>query len=337
MKSPIRVLMLTSEWPSPELPHHVPFLLQQIEFLRRAGVEIDVFSFRGARNPINYLRAWRRLRKHLDSKSYDVVHAQFGQSGLLPWPKKLPLVVTFHGCEILGVKDAQGRTTLPGRMMRALCKPVAWGADAVVVVSKQMKKYLPSSVSPHVLPTGVDLDSMPSMPSIQEARRLFDLPQDEKLALFVGNPDMTHPEGQRKRYSLAQQAVDLLNQRYPVKLVIGWGYPHNDIIKLMHACDVLVVVSRQEGSPTIVKEALACNLPVVSVIVGDVPERLEGVEGCEICPDDRPETIADALERVLRRGKRIDGQKVMKNLDEQVLAQKMIDIYRSVMNGKYSD
>ena len=97
---------------------------------------------------------------------------------------------------------------------------------------------------------------------------------------------------------------------------------------MMYACDVLVVTSRTEGSPTIVKEALACELPVVSVIVGDVVERLSGIEGCEIVPDDRPESIAAALERTLSRGGRLTSRKFIEQLDEKVLANKLIGISR---------
>ncbi len=79
------------------------------------------------------------------------------------------------------------------------------------------------------------------------------------------------------------------------------------------------------------KEALACNLPVVSVPVGDVPERLRDVEGCEVTPDDRPESLAAALERVLRRGGRVDGRSAVQSLDERVLTQRVIEIYRAVL------
>jgi len=87
----------------------------------------------------------------------------------------------------------------------------------------------------------------------------------------------------------------------------------------------------QEGSPNAVKEALACNLPVVSVAVGDVPLRLRGVAGCEVCADDRPETIAAGLERVLRSGGRSNGRDALKDLDEASLTAKVIDVYRSVL------
>jgi len=321
----IRVLMLSNAWPTAEYPHAVPFLVQQVNFLRQAGVEVDVFSYRGAQKPMNYVRAWRRLRKQIDPSRYDLVHAQFGQSALLPWPRQMPLVVTFHGDDILGIKGDDGRTTLGGRVLQRLLRLISIRADAVIIVSDQMRDHIPASVPLHLLPTGVDLDALPSLPR-EEARRQLGLPLDERLVLFVGNPDDPY-----KRYGLAKQAVDHLNKRLPARLITGWKMMHRDILVLMHACDVFVMTSFQEGSPTVVKEALACNLPVVSVTVGDVVMRLQGVQGCEVCSDDSPETIAASLERVLRRGERINGRETVKELNEKVLADRLIGIYRSVL------
>ena len=118
---------------------------------------------------------------------------------------------------------------------------------------------------------------------------------------------------------------------------MAWGVPHDDMPYFMSACDALVFTSMQEGSPNVVKEALACNLPVVSVAVGDVADRLHAVAGCELCADERPETIAAALERVLRRGARAGGGRAaVQELDERVLTQRVIDIYRSIMRSPRS-
>lgn len=319
--------MVTSEWPTPENPFLVPFLVQQVEFLRRAGVEVEVFSFRGAKNPMNYLRAWWVFNQRYKCRrtQYDLVHAQFGQSALIPWPKRLPLIITFHGTDLLGELTTDGWRTLRGKLLVWLGRTAARFADAVVIVSDKMRQQLPASVPLHILPTGVDLGSLASV-TREEARRQIGLPLDERLALFVGSPN-----NPLKRYDRAQRAVEVLNQRLPTRLILGWNRPHNEILTLMHACDVLVVTSLSEGSPTIVKEALACNLPIVSVIVGDVVERLDGIDGCEIVPDDKPESIAAALDRILRRGGRIRGTEAIKLLDEKVLANKLIGIYRSIL------
>ena len=95
--------MITSEWPTAELPNTAPFIVQQVKFLRRAGVDVDVFHFRGAKKPLNYIRAWSKLHHKISKNCYSLAHAQFGQSGLLALPKKIPLVVSFRGDDLLGV------------------------------------------------------------------------------------------------------------------------------------------------------------------------------------------------------------------------------------------
>ena len=80
-----------------------------------AGVDLEVFAFKGGKNPYNYVRAWARLRRRLRKRSFDLLHAQFGQSGLLAFPKRVPLVVTFRGSDVLGiVKDGNGQYSKAG-------------------------------------------------------------------------------------------------------------------------------------------------------------------------------------------------------------------------------
>ncbi len=325
MDKPIRVLVIASEWPTPEHPYRAPYLVQHVNFLRRAGVEVDVFPFRGARRPMNYVRARRDLLHHMREHQYDLVHAHFGQSALLPWPKRLPLVVTFHGCDIQGVKRPNGRMSWGGAFLQKLSQLVALRADAVILVSERMRRFVPASVYAPVIPMGLDFDLFPDM-SQAEARRQLGMPPIGKQVLFVGNP-----EEPVKRYQLAKRAVEILNERFPARLVVGWGVLPPQIPIMMRACDVLVMTSIQEGSPCVVKEALACDLPVVSLNVGDVPVRLDGVEGCEVCADERPETIAASLERVLRRGRRVRGREAVLNLDERLLAEQVIGVYRAVL------
>ena len=317
--------MVTSDWLWNSWGGPAVFVARQAEFLRRAGVEVDLFPFRGSRRPGNYAAAWLEVQRRLTRGSYDLVHAQFGQSGLTALPKRVPLVVTFRGDDLEGIIGENGRYIPAGRLLRAVSRTVARQADAAIVVSAHMKRHLPRSVDAHVIPSGIDLDLFRPEPQVQ-ARTRLGLPMEGRLVAFVGNPDLA-----RKRYALAQEAVAIVSRSIPTQLLVGWGKRHHEIVAMLNACDAMVFTSMQEGSPNAVKEALACNLPVVSVPVGDVPLRLEGVKGCELCPDDRAETIAVALERVLRRGGRSEGRAAVQHLNEHFLTERLIDIYRSVI------
>lgn len=320
----IRVLMVTCEWPTPDNPHFVPFIVRQVEFLRKAGVEIDVFSFRGARNPLNYVRAWYDVQQRVRRHSYDLIHAQWGQSAPTALLSGLPLVVTFRGGEGEGIVGDNGRYTFSGHVLRIVSSLVARWADELIVVSNHMRNYLPNRTI-HTVPSGLDFSGLPLIP-IDEARRQLGLSPTKRLVLFVGNPAEA-----RKRYDLAREVVSRLDKSLDAELVVAWQVPHNLIPVYMNACNALLFVSMYEGSPNVVKEALACNLPVVSVAVGDVPERLEGMAGCRVCSDEAPDEIATALTGVLRTNTRIEGRSAVRELDEEVLAQRMIQIYRSAI------
>lgn len=325
MTPKIRVLMVTSDWLWNSWGGPAVFIARQAEFLRREGIEVDLFPFRGARHPANYLTAWKEVRRRVRQGGYDLVHAQFGQSGLTALPKQVPLVVTFRGDDLEGIIGENGRYIPAGWLLRFVSRLVARRADAAIVVSEHMKRYLPRAVAAYVMPSGIDLDLFRPEPR-DTVRQRLGLLGDQRLVLFVGNPGLA-----RKRYGLAQEAVAIVNQTIPTQLVVGWELSHDKIAALMNACDALLCTSMQEGSPNAVKEALACNLPVVSVPVGDVALRLAGVGGCELCSDDRVDTIAAALGRVLLRGKRIDGRSAVRELDERLLTQQLVGVYRSIL------
>jgi teichuronic acid biosynthesis glycosyltransferase TuaC len=255
------------------------------------------------------------------------VHAQWGQSGLLALPKRLPLVVTYRGHDLHGIVGPRGSQTIPGRILQWLCRVVARRADAVLLVSVHMKRFLDAGTPFHVVPSGLDLELFRPIPRAV-ARRHLGWQPDRAAVLFAGNPALP-----RKRYALAQEAVELVGRHMPVQLIVAWGQPHEEMPYLMSGCDALVFTSSQEGSPNVVKEALACNLPVVSVPVGDVGERLRGISGCELCEDERPETIAAAIERVLRSGRRCEGRAAVASLDERLITERVIAIYRSALEG----
>src|SRR5256885_17207343 len=119
----IRVLMITCAWPPPDRPGYTTtFIRRQVESLRAAGVEIEVFPFTSGMRPTNYLRAWVGARRHMQRGAYDLVHAQFGQSGLVALPKRLPLVVSFRGEGLEGIVGDDVRIDARGRDLESICE-----------------------------------------------------------------------------------------------------------------------------------------------------------------------------------------------------------------------
>ncbi len=324
----LKILFLTTEWPTKEHPTDVPFLVQYARALREQGVTVEVFHFNGRGNPLNYIRAWFSLRKHSFWNQADLLHAHWGQSAFLALFSRKPLVITFHGSDLQGIVDAHGRYNLRGKFLVALNKNLARMADRCVVVSRRLGELLPASCHHvDVIPMGIDLQLFQSMDKVVAKQRLG-LNQKTRYFLFVSDPK--RPE---KRFTLAKKAVSLTDLQ-DVELLVVSGQPYEKIPIFLSAGDLLLLTSSHEGSPVIIKEALACNLPVVSVDVGDVREKLENIAGCLVCEDDRVETIAEAIKQALSYPHPIIGRESVRELSWDVIAQRTIEVYQKCLSEK---
>lgn len=298
-------------------------VVNQVNALKDAGAEITVFHFRGRKNPLRYLSAIYRFHKY-DLSKYSVVHAHHGQSGIIALSqRKLPVVVTFHGSDLLGIWGTN-RITAAGHILKAVCRLVAKIADEVIVVSEHMASMLPDRKY-QVIPAGISSDLFRPC-DMKRCRKELKLPLDRKLVLFVGDP--IRPE---KRHSLADEVAKIVARSFPVELVVAGNVPHEVMPLYMNACDAMLVTSSTEGSPVAVKEALACNLPIISVDVGDIRERIELVDGCAIAENDKAGTIAVTLEGILLQNRRIYGAAAVCDMDEGLLARKVINIYKTAI------
>lgn len=325
-KKSLKVLMVSSVWPTDAKPYLVPFLVEQVHSLQKQGVDIEVFSFCGKGNPVRYAWYWAKLHYKCWYTRYDIIHAQFGQSAIISLPTPLPLVITFHGSDLHGWVGSNGAYSFAGRIMQKMSWIAARQADQVIVVSEHLTRFLPTNLSLNLIPCGIDLELFHPIPQV-EARKQLNLPLDKTLVLFAADP--ANPI---KRFSLAQQAFDLFKSGQNAQLIVATGIPHTMMPVYMNACDVLVLTSRHEGSPTIVKEALACNLPIVSADVGDVRQRVTAIEGCLVCEDDSARSFAEGLLSVVKHGRLKEGFRVVKDFELANISAEILKVYTAAIS-----
>lgn len=323
----LRVLVVTNMYPTPEDPAYGSFVVTQVNSLSRAGVDVAVAFVNGRRNPAAYLGAPFRINRLARTGGFDVVHAHYGLTGFVAAFQPLPLVVTFHGDDLLGTPDARGRLTLKSRLVRRVSYAAAWRADVPICMSEAMRAALPRAADrarARVIPMGVDIERF-SAGDRTTARARLGVDLGERLVLFPNTPGEA-----RKRLALAESSIrELAAQGLAARLWVVTGVPHDRMPDYFRAADCLLLTSDWEGSPMVVKEALCCDLPVVSVDAGDVRRWLDVTPGCRLVERD-PAAIAAGLRDVLCGPERVDGSAVRDEVSADRVAARVLDVYRAV-------
>ncbi len=328
----MRVFIITTEWPTEKNPHAVPFLTQHVNILRESGIEVEVFHFHGTQNPINYLLSWQRIRKTPFWKKADILHAHWGQSAFLTLFSNKKRVITFHGSDLQGIVDRIGRITIKGRILIALSKWMATLADYCIVVSAKLIPILPNKCrNVRIIPIGIDTQEFHPMDK-KTSRETLDLDQNDKIVLFMSDPNRTE-----KRFAFAQKAIEKFQIQHPelrIRLLVVSGVDYSTIPYYINSGDVLLLTSTHEGSPTVVKEALACKVPIVSFDVGDVAERINGIDGCYLCEERTFDCLIKGLEVALEHGPLIDlPESATRQLDESFNVLEILDVYKTLLGN----
>jgi len=296
--------------------------------LRENGLDVDVFHFRGAKNPLNYLKAAIALRKKVKSSTYSIIHAQWGQSALPAIFLNLPLVVTFRGSDLFGISNPTGQYSWKGKVLQWASRLVAFRSDRIVVVTSKMINLLPLAKRKfvEVIPSGINLNLFIPM-SKEVCRKKLTLPMNKKLVLFAG-----HPSREDKRYPLAVKVMEEVKKEIDVELFYADNVAVSEMPTYINAADVLLLTSKHEGSPNVIKESLACNVPVVSVDVGDVRERIEKIAGCVVCNSDNVSDIASGLLLALQKDQaNFESRSYVMELDENLITKKYVEVYKSLL------
>jgi glycosyltransferase involved in cell wall biosynthesis len=326
----MKVLWVTNMWPDHHRPWYGSFVFSQAQSLRALGVEIDVVYIAGYASRSEYLRSIARIRKAVAASRYDVVHAHYGHSAVLARIQtRSPLVISYCGDDLLGTPAATGggRLTASSRLLAAAFAQWSRLAAVTITKSEQMAMRLPSRVRRRnrVIPNGVDLTRF-KPGDRKAARHALGWSNQRPNVLFAGNPTIP-----RKNFQLAKSVcAELARRGCEPALRVAWEVPPDQVPLWLDAADLLLFTSVSEGSPNVIKEAMAAGLPIVSPPVGDVPERLSGVAGGFVVDYD-VEAMADAVLAGLKVGRSFALRDAVLPLGLEQVAHQVVRVYEEVV------
>jgi glycosyltransferase involved in cell wall biosynthesis len=308
------------------------WVTRQIQSLTRLGVRVDTYVFQNRRSLRGLLHGGVTLRKKVRECEADLVHVHYGaaQALIAVLFAGRPVVVSFCGSDLFGNYAPSGQRTWSGRLSRWLSQAAAFGCRRSIAKSDELRASLWTEAMKRkceVIPNGVDLGLFHPMPQV-EARRAVGWVHDDPVVVFmdrrgawVKDPQLAqaaYAEAKKERSSLRMHVLE--NER-PERMGLFYN-----------AADVLLLTSRHEGSNNTVKEALACNLPVVATPCGDVRERLQGVQACHVCARD-PLELGARLTEVAARRQRSDGRAHLQGLTLEPVAASIIRCYERALGA----
>ena len=308
--------------------HFAPFVEEQARVLQKQGCEVVFFGVQG-KGLIGYLRCLPALKRAIQQHQPDLIHAHYGLSGLLAnLQRRVPVVTTYHGSDInvpAVRRFSKIAMCLSAHNIFVSQRNVTLALSPNSLITSRLKKRYT------LLPCGVNLTD-DQLLSRSEARKILGIDDDAKVVLFAGafaNAVKDAP--------LAQEAVSFASNLSPLASNLTLqelrGFSRAEVNCWMCAANCLLLTSKTEGSPQVIKEAMACGCPIVSVDVGDVAERVSGVEGCYVVRTREPRDIAQALQQAIAfEGKTNGRDRILEmGLSNEQVAERLIAIYEGIV------
>ena len=326
----MKILVVTNMYPDDNAPVYGIFVEEQVKAIKAADptISMDVFFINGAtEGKLAYLKSINRVLDHIESGCYDIVHVHYGLSGLfLLHPFRhchIPVLATLHGGDI----QPEGRKFV----QIALTRRILHHADRVIALNKRMANLASRDIplsQIDIIPCAVNtyLFIPPEYPrrQLKGLRRLTVIFPSEHSRIV-------------KNYPLFCRVVDELYSRHRISVdeIELSGMSRTEVAMAMASADLLLMTSKGEGSPQVVKEALACNLPVISTPVGDVETLLEGVDSCAVVPPEA-KAMADSIVSLTRGELHTNISERDRifalGLDASSVAQRIINLYKLLAN-----
>jgi glycosyltransferase involved in cell wall biosynthesis len=325
------LLTLTNLWPHREKPAYGPFVRASVDGLEARGLRSDVLFIRGYMGPLAYLYgALIVMLLRVAKRDYPLVHAHGGETALIArLYRGAPVVASYLGSDLLAPQEGGWRLRMKCRVQSAILRRHAVLMTATTTKTHEMEAKLPhrARARNRVIPDGIDLDHFAPRDR-RAARARLGWPSDARIVMFAGRA-----ESPGKRLWLAREAVAIAQgELHDLELMVVSGANPDEMPLYYSAADCLLHTSASEGSPNVIKEALACDLPIVATPAGDIEQLVAGARPGVVVPADAC-TLAREVVACCREPKRSNGRSLTGGMGLADAAEATVDLYRSLASG----
>jgi len=321
----MKVLIVTNMYPChDDVSWRGGFVKDQVDAYQTSQPEtiIDVYHIKakisGGSN-FSYIRAFFNLTYKFLFEKYDVVHSHHAFCTLLCLFNRSRLVYTVHEGELNNKKIRSALIKLAIR----LAKSVVYVSQSEFSKSKKIKKYL--------LPCGVNhVEFAPAEDALENKKKLG-LPLDRSIILFPADPN--RPEKNASILKQVEKAAKDAGENWT--FLYGGKIDKSDMPLYMQASDIVVSIGQYESDGMVIKEALACNTPVLATNVGNAELYVNNRNGILI--EAQPKEAYRAISKILIDNESYrNGREHLLQLgqDMECVSKNLNDIYRSLSANK---
>jgi teichuronic acid biosynthesis glycosyltransferase TuaC len=290
-----------------------PFIIEQVESLKKIDIHIEYFLIKG-KGWTGYLKSLSKLKKKIKNKKFNLIHAHYGLSGLLATlQRKIPVIITFHGSDI-NINKNYKWSFIASRL----------SSKNIFVHKDQPKKLKVMLNEKDIIPCGINLKIFQPKDKVA-LRKKLNWDQNKVYILFSSSFDKPV-----KNVNLAYKSTQNVKNSELIELK---NYTKIELSNLMNAADLLLVTSFSETGPLIVKEAIACNCPVVSTDVGDVKEIIVKRKNSFVTSYN-PKEIEAVIKKVIKLKKPVPKDELtLQEYDLNYAAQRIKVVYQECLKN----